>query len=179
MTNNSDQAPDRRGFVKRMVTAGIGAVVMLPAIGAGIRMFFDPLRRKGGGGEPVFVATVSALPDPGKSRRFQVISTRVDAWNRVTEPIGSVFLRKKEDGNVQALNASCPHAGCSVDFARQGEGYACPCHDSLFKLDGERANESSPSPRGLDELEVDVRNGEIWVRFQNFRAGEAHKIPLV
>ena len=37
----------------------------------------------------------------------------------------------------------------------------------------------SPSPRGLDELEVEIRSdNEIWVKFQNFRAGEKEKIPV-
>jgi hypothetical protein len=31
----------------------------------------------------------------------------------------------------------------------------------------------------MDELEVEIRNEtEIWVKFQNFRAGEAEKIVL-
>jgi menaquinol-cytochrome c reductase iron-sulfur subunit len=37
----------------------------------------------------------------------------------------------------------------------------------------------SPSPRGLDDLVVEIRNGtEVWVKFQNFRAGTHDKIPV-
>jgi len=179
MAQDSGNAPDRRGFFKRAAAAVISALVMIPAVGSGLRMFLDPLRKRGDGVSSVFVASLAALPSDGRPRRFQVIATRTDAWNKVTEPIGSVFLRRTQEGKVQALNASCPHAGCSVDFASTGGGYSCPCHDSVFGLDGAIASEASPSPRGMDELEVELRNGsDIWVHFQNFRAGEPEKIPL-
>jgi Rieske Fe-S protein len=56
--------------------------------------------------------------------------------------------------------------------------YLCPCHNSTFALDGKINDPDSPAPRGLDELAVEVRkNGEVWVKFQNYRAGVSEKIP--
>ena len=44
--------------------------------------------------------------------------------------------------------------------------------------DGKILDPKSPSPRGLDDLPVEIRNGgEVWVTFQNFRAGVHEKIP--
>ena len=41
-----------------------------------------------------------------------------------------------------------------------------------------RSSPGSPAPRGLDELEVEIRNkSEVWVKFRNFRAGVPEKIP--
>jgi len=58
-------------------------------------------------------------------------------------------------------------------------GYFCPCHRSSFTLDGAILDPKSPSPRPLDDLPVEIRNGtEIWVKFQNFRAGTHDKIPV-
>ena len=38
---------------------------------------------------------------------------------------------------------------------------------------------ASPAARGLDSLEVEVRNRrEVWVKFQNFEAGQAKKIAV-
>ena len=79
---------------------------------------------------------------------------------------------------VQALNVVCPHAGCFVDYNPAGKDYHCPCHNSTFALTGKISSRSSPAPRGLDELEVEIRNEtEIWVKFQNFHAGRAKKTP--
>jgi Rieske Fe-S protein len=72
----------------------------------------------------------------------------------------------------------CPHAGCFVDYLDARKSYLCPCHNSTFALDGKVNDPKSPSPRGLDELEVEVRdNSEVWVKFQNYRAGISQKIP--
>ena len=94
-------------------------------------------------------------------------------------PVGAVYLRRVSDQKVQAFNVVCPHAGCFVDYDASGKSYHCPCHNSRFALDGRIADPKSPSPRGLDELEVELRNGnEIWVRFLNFRAGQKERIPV-
>jgi len=111
---------------------------------------------------------------------FPIKADRVDAWTKYSKlPIGAVYVRRKPDGEVQAFNATCPHLGCFVNVA--GDGFRCPCHDSRFKLDGERVNpESCPSPRNLDELEVDqekLAKGELWVRYQAFESGKSEKIP--
>jgi hypothetical protein len=46
-------------------------------------------------------------------------------------------------------------------------------------VDGKIADASSPAARGLDALDVEVRNEkEVWVKFQNFEAGKAEKIPV-
>ena len=66
-----------------------------------------------------------------------------------------------------------------MDFQAERKSYLCPCHNSLFGLDGTIADRSSPSARPLDALEVEVRGtGEVWVKFMNFLAGKAEKIPL-
>jgi Rieske Fe-S protein len=73
----------------------------------------------------------------------------------------------------------CPHAGCNVDFDSEQGHFLCPCHKSSFTVEGKIDNPDSPSPRGMDALEVEVRGGkEIWVAFQNFQTGRAEKIPV-
>jgi hypothetical protein len=44
-------------------------------------------------------------------------------------------------------------------------------------MDGKINDPKSPSPRALDTLPVEIRGEEIYVTFQNFRAGVAEKIP--
>ena len=54
--------------------------------------------------------------------------------------------------------------------------FVCPCHNARFDLSGKRLDATSPSPRDLDTLEMEIRGDEIWVKFQNFRTGTAQKI---
>jgi Rieske Fe-S protein len=173
--------PDRRGFLKKACAVLVGGLAGLFPLATGLTVFFDPLRRKQTqSGDFVPVASLNALPEDGVPRKFSVVTSHIDAWNKNPHvPVGAVYLRRRGDRTVQAFNVVCPHAGCFVDYVPSRKGYLCPCHNSTFALDGKISDPKSPSPRGLDELEVEIRNeNEVWVKFQNFRAGDAQKIPL-
>lgn len=170
--------PARRNFFAEGASVVIGGVISLVPVVAGARVLLDPLRRKSKAGAATRVTSLDALPPDGVPRKFPVIATRTDAWNKSTAPIGAVYLRRSPEGVVTALNVACPHAGCFVDYVAEKSSYLCPCHNSTFKPDGAVSDAKSPSARALDSLEVEVRGGkEIWVKFQNFRAGHAEKIP--
>ena len=171
----------RRSFIKQAVTIAIGGLVMVFPAAAGLMVFLDPLRRRGGAagaGDVIPVAPLDAVPADGRPRKFQVVADRTDAWNRYLQvPIGAAYVRREGD-RVTAFNAICPHAGCFVD-ARPDGTFLCPCHNSGFLADGSLAP-NSVSPRGLDELEVDeaaLKRGEVRIKFQNFQAGTHDKIP--
>ena len=171
---------DRRDFLTKAAAIAIGgAITVVPPV-AGLCVFLDPLRRPSTVGASVLVASLNALTEGGEPRKFPVLADKSDAWNRATNvPIGAVYLQRLKDNKVRALNVVCPHAGCFVDFRPTQNKYHCPCHDSSFGLDGAILDPKSPSPRPLDDLPVEIRKGtEIWVTFQNFRAGEHNKIPV-
>jgi len=180
--NHTDQPalPERRDFLVKTVAVGIGATATAVPLLAGLATLFDPLRRRAGAGGPTLVTTLDALPADGAPRRFAIIADRSDVWNKYPNvPIGAVYLRRVDGDKVQALNVTCPHAGCPIEFRAGANLFICPCHDSEFDLDGRLASIHSPSQRGMDALDVEVRNGaEVWVKFQNFEAGKAAKVPL-
>jgi Rieske Fe-S protein len=177
-TDHSPQT-DRRGFFARAASVIIGGIVGVVPLLSGLLVVFDPLRRKSAGSRTVRVANLSALPEDGVPRKFPVISSRVDAWTKTSATaIGAVYLRREKGRPVEALNVVCPHAGCFVDYVPARQGYLCPCHLSTFALNGQIDDPKSPAPRGLDPLEVEIRGqGEVWVTFQNYRAGESKRIP--
>ncbi len=181
MNDGSNPCPTagRRDFVKKFLAVLIGAVAGLIPAGAGLAVFLDPLRRKSSASGAVRVASLESLPADGQPLKFPVLATRIDAWNKFREvPIGAVYLRRTNDGKVEAFNVVCPHAGCFVDFLPERGKYLCPCHNSTFTIAGKIDDPASPAARGLDTLEVEIRKQkEIWVKFQNFEAGSAEKIP--
>lgn len=171
--------PARRNFITRAAAIVIGGLIALVAPLAGLFVFLDPLRRKTEIGGAVRVTSLHALPENGEPRKFSIQREQVDIWNRTPDvPVGAVYLQRFGDKQVRALNAKCPHAGCFVNFKGGPSNYHCPCHDSTFAVDGRILDPKSASPRGLDELQVEIRGTEVWVRFQNFRPGVTAKIPV-
>ena len=171
--------PDRRGFLKRLACHVLGAITVLVPAAAGLAVWLDPVRRKTAtGGQLVRVASLTALPDDGVPRKFAVLASRVDAWNKSPETaIGAVYLRREKGGQARAFNVVCPHAGCFVNYQPDQKQYLCPCHNSSFALDGAIKDRSSPSPRPLDTMEVKVSDdGGVWVKFENYRAGIHEKV---
>ena len=175
--------PPRRNFFKKILAIVIGGVATAIPAAAALMVFVDPVRRKrggAGGGEFVPVTPIDAVPADGTPRRFQIIADRVDAWTKYTNvPLGAVYV-KRQGGEVVAYNALCPHAGCFVNVAADGRSFHCPCHNSGFNADGS-LRPGSVSPRPLDRLDVDkdaLAQGTVAVKFQNYVAGTADKIPV-
>ena len=169
----------RRGFIAQaaaILFAGVALVV--PAVSA-LLTFLNPLREKSAGGKLVRLTELASLPEDGTPRKFPVIADRSDAWNRFPqEPIGAVFLRRTGPKQVEAFNVICPHAGCFITYEAKENIYFCPCHVGRFELSGKRKDTTSPSPRDLDSLLVDIRGNEVWVKFENFQTNTTKKTPL-
>ena len=108
----------------------------------------------------------------------QILDDLVDAWNKFPNvPIGSVWVRVDESGDVIVFTTLCPHLGCSVEYRNVETDFYCPCHLSAFKLDGTKDNPIPP--RDMDSLAVKPDTGdEIWVQFKNFRGGISEKVEI-
>jgi menaquinol-cytochrome c reductase iron-sulfur subunit len=166
----------RRSFFVRVAALVIGAVVGLVPLAVGLVTFLDPLRRQGAAGKWFRVGTVDSLR-AGVPVRVTIVGDRRDSWTDYRqEPLGAIFLVSEPDGKgVKALNATCPHAGCSVAFQAARQCFLCPCHTSAFNLEGEAI--SPVPPRGMDSLECEIRgSSEVWVKYEDFLTGTADKI---
>lgn len=69
------------------------------------------------------------LSDPANAALMHVGGSRVVRFNNA-----SVLVARISDTSFIALSAICTHAGCTVRFATTQ--ISCPCHGSLFALDG-------------------------------------------
>jgi menaquinol-cytochrome c reductase iron-sulfur subunit len=170
----------RRTFIKAFSALFLGAASVAVPVVSGLMVLLHPLRRTSGSGQFVRVTSLHSLPEDGVPRRYAVVADQVNAWNRnPAVAVGAVYLRRTGPHAVHAFNVVCPHAGCFVEYEPVRQGYLCPCHNSTFALDGAVNDPRSPAARGLDELDVEIRSeSEVWVRFQNFRAGVRAKLPV-
>jgi Rieske Fe-S protein len=171
---------ERRGFAKRLVSLVLGFILAAVPVGSALAFLLDPLRRKYQSTGFLRVAPLDSLPE-GEPTKHRIIADRDDAWNHYeNEPIGAVYVIRN-GGDVTAFQVICPHAGCFVDFDKSVQRFKCPCHASTFKLDGSRdlaLNPNTPAARGLDALDVEVRDRDVYVRYQKFEGLIKEKKPI-
>ncbi len=171
--DRSPEAASRRGLLKLgvgVLGCGLAAVPAVPAVG----YLLYPLGRERALGAFLPVgprAQFSATPV-----RIDLHADRVDAWSRERDvKLGSCWVVEVE-GQLQAFSTACPHLGCAVDYEPGEAKFKCPCHRSAFTASG--GVETGPSPRPLDTLEIEEKDGLVAIRFQRFRQGVAHKEPV-
>lgn len=173
-----DAPIERREFLKAATCLVLGGACLAAPTIAGIGVITWPLRVEGPPVEAM-LATLDKLKVGAPPKLFEIIADRRDAWTQFPKrAIGAVFLLRPSEGEIIAFHAACPHLGCSVEFRDEIAAFYCPCHDSQFARSGEVVG-ASPSLRGLDRLEVEVRGTEVWVKFQNFKAGVREKVAVV
>lgn len=172
------KGPPRREFVS--IALG-GAIVAAPTV-VGLRVVLSPLFSSRSGGILARLTTLENLEVGGVPQAFKVIADKADAWTTYKDlPLGLVYAQRVSDKEVVVFSASCPHAGCAVEYRNEGSRgahYYCPCHESSFKTDGSLAPDNTQAKRGLDTLEVveeKLEEGEVWIRFQKFKAGIPEK----
>jgi menaquinol-cytochrome c reductase iron-sulfur subunit len=169
--DTNDDAPGRRGFI---VVAAAGTCAIAATVGIPAALFVAaPLSAAGAPGKKFVVAHLDEL-EIGVPKKVAIVGDEIDAWTRAKERrLGAVWLLRTSDKEVRALSVVCPHLGCGVEVtidAGKPKGFACPCHDSAFDLDGQRV--AGPSPRAMDPLPVEVSGeGHVAVTFKRFRTG--------
>jgi len=169
----------RRDFLKVSVATGVGVCAVGAPICAAVRLVTAPVFAEGTGGKLYPLTTFDSLTE--QPQKFFIIDDKKDAWTTLPQQkIGSLFLRKVGE-TVQALHSLCPHAGCMLQLGRkenpqtkeEQELFYCPCHGASFDLDGGRLN--TVSPRDMDSLEVEIKDGQVCVKFENYTFGIADK----
>ena len=124
----------RRGFLKRL--AGIAAAV--PAL-LFIYKFLSPETTT----EEVLVEAAEAeIPEGGA----------------VIFPDKNVAIMRM-DGKLSAMSLVCTHLGCTL--ALDGDKFVCPCHGSVFKLDGKVVK--GPATKPLHVYKTETSDGKIRV----------------
>ena len=162
----------RRGFVGWAV--GIGAGFLGLAAGIPLVGYATAQVAPAKPGDFVAVAAVASIP-VGEPFGISFAQPTQDAYIYAVLP-HSVYALKKSDTEVVVFSPVCPHLGCQVFFDRQKKEYVCPCHGSLFAVDGART--AGPSPRGLDTLPSKIENGQLMVQWVQYKPGVPEKTPV-
>jgi menaquinol-cytochrome c reductase iron-sulfur subunit len=161
--------PTRRDFLGRTLTFVLGGVSALGTLFLPLRAIFgvagiDTVQVAAG---DIPLGKLSEFPDR-TAREVRLRAPERDAWMTAPTEVGSVYV-VRSGASAHVLSATCPHLGCPVDYDARTHQFECPCHRSIFALDGQRI--SGPAPRGLDPLQSAIVDDELSCRFVRFQPG--------
>jgi Rieske Fe-S protein len=161
----------RRFLVALIATASalLGAILGIP--------FISAVTGSGSGSQKdkwVKVAELQSIPE-GEPVSLNFSQTGQDAFMLRTT-VQSVWVVRTSPAEITAYSPICPHAGCYYNWNAQLRRFACPCHASIFEINGPVV--SGPAPRPLDTLPVRIENGTLFVIWKRFKAGVADKTAV-
>jgi menaquinol-cytochrome c reductase iron-sulfur subunit len=134
--------------------AAISAALGIPAL---IYLLFPPKAKKEA--EWIEVGDVSRIginsPVEMSFRR-----NRVDGWKVISEK-STAWVVKTTGDKITAFGPQCTHLGCAYHWEEGKNEFLCPCHNSLFAMDGKVIG--GPAPRPLDRYETKVEGKKLLV----------------
>lgn len=84
----------------------------------------------------------------------------VDGW-KITSAKETAWVVKLSDQQTVAFGPQCTHLGCAYHWDNNDKNFICPCHASVFSIDGKVL--AGPAPRPLDRYVAKVRDGKILI----------------
>jgi cytochrome b6-f complex iron-sulfur subunit len=79
-------------------------------------------------------------------------------------PIGAVLVigTSKDTKNLIAVNPTCTHEGCTIDWKAKENKFVCPCHGAEFTRDGKI--KQSPAKKPLKTYQVKIEGASVLVQ---------------
>jgi len=175
---NNDKGLSRRSFFKA-ATVGIGAAMAFllgyplvdSVIGKG-RIFVNKAYS--------MLLPVKNIPNSffpvKKPSKFSFTKMDRDAYIK-TNKQEDVWVVKKPGSKLKTFSPICPHLGCRYSWNQEEELFICPCHNSVYTIEGDVV--SGPAPRGLDTLPTEVKSDDmLYVLYERFELGIPQKIII-
>jgi Rieske Fe-S protein len=133
----------------------IGAALSVPAIAYIIGPAFERLQAQ----EWIPLGSASKV-ELGVPTLFKTKIERQTGWI-VNEEELSFYIFSENGRDFIAMSNICTHLGCRVRWIDDNDQFFCPCHNGIFDKDGTVT--AGPAPRALDQYEVKVEDGQLYV----------------
>jgi len=169
VTGDPTQEAGRRRFLA-LASGALGGLMGLalgiPIVGTIVGPSFQRARSRW-----ARAGSVAALP-VGHPVSLRYADREKDAY--LIETVQrDVWALRRADGEVTVFSPVCPHLGCRYEWLSADQHFYCPCHRSVFAPDGRVLG--GPTPRSLDTLPAEIRDGELFVAWQRFVLGIGEK----
>lgn len=147
----------RRGFYAVLINLFGGLIAAMIAIPAAAYLMIKP--KSSGGDDMIEIADVASL-DVGQPKEVVYFRKRVDGW-KVTKEKTTAWVVKNAGGDVVAFDPACTHLACAYHWESTQKEFLCPCHTSVFSVDGKVV--SGPAPRPLDRYVSKIEGGKLLI----------------
>jgi menaquinol-cytochrome c reductase iron-sulfur subunit len=153
-----------RRTLYRAIISSLGALIAAAlAIPAALYLLIKPKDREA---DWVEIADVRQL-GIGEPKQILFNRRRIDGWRQVVEKSATWVVLTKEN-RVIAFAPFCTHLGCAYHWENATNSFVCPCHMSVFAMDGKVMN--GPAARPLDRYACRVEAGKILIGSQAERS---------
>jgi|YelNatPaOPRAMG01_1025707.scaffolds.fasta_scaffold00304_5 menaquinol-cytochrome c reductase iron-sulfur subunit len=99
------------------------------------------------------------------------VMTKEDAFIKNVQPENVWAVKNSDETTI--FSPICPHLGCRYQWHEEQKLFVCPCHHSVFDINGKVV--SGPAPRSLDTLPSKVKNNFLYVLWERFKPGISSK----
>jgi menaquinol-cytochrome c reductase iron-sulfur subunit len=156
-TASATEGVTRRSFYVGAIY-GLGALIAAAlGVPAAIYLLFPPKVRQAD--QWVEIGNVTSLAaDSPTEMTFR--HNRVDGW-KVTSEKATAWVVKHADNSITAFGPQCTHLGCAYHWDEGKTEFICPCHNSLFSMDGKVT--AGPAPRPLDRFETRIDGEKLFI----------------
>lgn len=147
----------RRAFHLAVVYV-LGAIIAIAmAVPTALYLLVPPKPRKQSGW--IDAGDVSQLT-PGVPVELSFQESRLDGWRLTTEK-KTAWVVKEPDNRIVAFGPQCTHLACAYHWEMDAGKFMCPCHGSVFSIDGKVL--SGPAPRPLDRYLTRIENNRLQI----------------
>jgi quinol---cytochrome c reductase iron-sulfur subunit, bacillus type len=152
------QGSTRRAFhlaVVYVLGALIGLAMAIPTI---LYLLVPPKPRKQSGF--IDAGDISQLT-PGIPVAVSFQESRLDGWRLETEKKTAWVVQEPSTNKIVAFGAQCTHLACAYHWEMTSSTFVCPCHGSVFAIDGKVLD--GPAPRPLDRYLTKIENNRLQI----------------
>lgn len=175
MTNHTptprSQDPEdiqKRDFIKGLTAAVLGFITLFLSIP--FVSFLIPSSNEGSEEKFIKVPNFKGIPSETPTKMtFEAIDVQAFITSSV---VYDIWVIKHEGDKATVYSPLCPHLNCRYTFV--DKLFKCPCHGSVFNEAGKCI--AGPSPRPLDTLPYKIESGELFVKWELFKAGIPDKV---
>jgi Rieske Fe-S protein len=149
----------RRDFIQ--IAGAIGGLIIFTAVLGALGSVSIPKGNSNNSGNGITTTTQTSTLPFGAIANQKDLQVGVPVYFDYPSSGYASMLLKQSDGSLTALSMLCTHVCCQCQYVNSSSEIACPCHGSLFDLNGNVLR--GPAATKLPSIQLSIdSNGNIF-----------------